>query len=87
MLYSDDFDDYQKIVKGLREERVSLRAMRDNPKDFDDISTARSDVVWMVNGDYVRGIERKVIVCLDDNDDVRLRHMSRCTSQLVLINR
>lgn len=87
MLYSDDFDDYQKIVKGLREERVSLRAMRDNPEDFDDISTARSDEVWMVNGDYVRGIERKVIVCLDDNDEVRLRHMSRCTSQLVLINR
>lgn len=84
MLYSDDFDDYEKIVEGIKE-RVSLREMRDNLEDFDDISTARSDEVWIVNGDYVRGIERKVIVCLDDNDKVRLRHMSRCTWQLVLI--
>ncbi|XP_025087014.1 uncharacterized protein LOC112559807 [Pomacea canaliculata] len=74
-------------VKGLKEAGIPVRVMKD--EDIEDVATARSDVVWVTRGHYVRGLERKVVVCLVDvdvNADVRLHFMSRCTSQLVIVS-
>lgn len=85
VLYWSDFRDTCGIVKGLQEAKIPVRVMKD--EDIEDMATARSDVVWVAGGHRVRGVERKVIVCLQDEDDsdVRLHAMSRCTSQLVII--
>ncbi|XP_025113057.1 uncharacterized protein LOC112575409 [Pomacea canaliculata] len=73
------------VVTGLQEAGIPVRVMKD---DIEDVATARSDVVWVTTGHGVRGLERKVVVCLGDPDYdlVRLDHMSRCTSQLVIVS-
>lgn len=53
--------------------------------DFEDVATARSDVVWFVPGEIIGGLERKVVVCLEPFHDKTL-FLSRCTSQLVIIS-
>ncbi|XP_025079918.1 uncharacterized protein LOC112555667 isoform X2 [Pomacea canaliculata] len=75
------------VVKGLKEAGIPVRVMEDD--DTEDVATARSDVVWVAHGDRVYGLERKVVVCLDDvyvDVNVRLHCMSRCTSQLVMVS-
>lgn len=73
------------MVVALREAAIPVRVMADD--DVDDVATARSNVVWMVHGSRVCGLERKVIVCLKNGDEnVRLYFMSRCTSQLVVVS-
>lgn len=56
--------------------------------DFKDLATAKTDVVWVAHGDYVRSLERKVVVCLqeDDANAHRLHVLSRCTSQLIIVS-
>ncbi|XP_025113361.1 uncharacterized protein LOC112575604 [Pomacea canaliculata] len=71
------------MVKALKEAGIPVRVMKDD--DIDDVATARSDVVWMTNGYRVCGLERKVVVCLQDRDTTRFNSISRCTSQLVIV--
>lgn len=74
------------MVEGLRKSGIEVQVMKD--EDIGKVATADKDVVWMVEGRRVQGLERKVIVCLKgDNDYVRLYFMSRCTSQLVVVSR
>ncbi|XP_025090339.1 uncharacterized protein LOC112561811 isoform X2 [Pomacea canaliculata] len=82
-----DITEDSGIVTGLREAGIPVRVMKDD--DIEDVATARSDVVWVANGHHVRGLERKVVVCLervDVNPNVRLHFVSRCTSQLVILS-
>lgn len=73
------------VVSGLGETGIPVRVMTDD--DIEDVAMARSDVVWVANGYCVRGLERKIIVCLDFLDVyVPLRSMSRCSSQLVIVS-
>ncbi|XP_025100976.1 uncharacterized protein LOC112568091 isoform X2 [Pomacea canaliculata] len=83
------------MVTGLQEAGIPVQIMEDDY--IEDLATARSDVVWMTRGHYIRGLERKVVVCIVERDlqdlkvermhplHIRLNLMSRCTSQLVLI--
>ncbi|XP_025112559.1 uncharacterized protein LOC112575149 [Pomacea canaliculata] len=85
----DDVSYNSGMVEGLQEAGIPVRVMKDD--DMDDVATARSDVVWVADGNCVRGLERKVIVCLQDLkfeliSSVRLALMSRCTSQLVIVS-
>ncbi|XP_025111949.1 uncharacterized protein LOC112574844 [Pomacea canaliculata] len=89
VLYWDDVSDNSGVVTGLQEEGIPVRMMKDD--DIEDVATARSDVVWVAGGHRVRGLERKVIVCLEDLklelfSSIRLDLMSRCTSQLVTVS-
>ncbi|XP_025078803.1 uncharacterized protein LOC112554940 [Pomacea canaliculata] len=99
VLYWDKVSDQSGVVTGLQEAGIPVRVMKDD--DIEDVATARSDVVWMASGHRVRGLERKVVVCLEDPDfDIfrpkyveqydltspRLDLMSRCTSQLVIVS-
>lgn len=84
MLTSDRAGNDGAMVTALRDAQIPVQIMGDD--DTEDVATARTDVVWMADGDRVRGIERKVVVCLGvGQENVRLCHMSRCTSQLVII--
>ncbi|PVD22584.1 hypothetical protein C0Q70_18402 [Pomacea canaliculata] len=90
--------DNSGVVTGLQEAGIPVRVMNDD--DIEDVATARSDVVWVADVDGVRGLERKVIVCLENHvydslrskllpqyiTTVRLDLMSRCTSQLVIVS-
>ncbi|XP_025112051.1 uncharacterized protein LOC112574901 [Pomacea canaliculata] len=78
------------MITGLQEAGIPVRVMTDD--DIEDVATARSDVVWVVDTNGVRGLERKVVVCveLDPTFNIlsspaRLLSMSRCTSQLVIV--
>ncbi|XP_025101134.1 uncharacterized protein LOC112568185 [Pomacea canaliculata] len=71
------------MMMALEEAGIPVRKMKDS--DIYDVATARSDVVWFGNGCLVRGLERKVVVCLDVGD-ARLQLLSRCTSQLVIFD-
>ncbi|XP_025111920.1 uncharacterized protein LOC112574818 [Pomacea canaliculata] len=84
LLYWRVLSDSSHMMTALREAGIPVRVMKDD--DIDDVATARSDVVWVAEGDRVRGLERKVVVCLGSVDDVdaRLQVISRCTSQLVI---
>lgn len=79
------------MLKGLREVGIPVRLLKETT-DIEDFATARSDVVWMVVGDNVIGLERKVVVVLEPlararDQDIRLHYMSRSTSQLVFMLR
>ncbi|XP_025114049.1 uncharacterized protein LOC112576041 [Pomacea canaliculata] len=84
VLYWVGVNDNSGVVRALRGAGIPVRVMKNNDDDFEDVAKARSDVVWVALGDQVRGLERKIVVCLDDN--ARLHCMSRCTSQLVIIS-
>lgn len=60
----------------------------DDLSGYEDVATAHSDVVWVANGHRVRGVERRVVVCLmgENRENVRLCHVARCSSQLVIID-
>lgn len=78
------------MVRGVKEGGVPVRVATD--KDIEDVAKACSDVIWVADGDQVRGLERKVVICVEDmfGRDVvylRLQCMSRCTSQLVVLSR
>lgn len=78
------------ILKPFSEKEIPVRVMRDC--DIEDVATASSDVVWAARQHLVQGLERKVVVCLDNYDDImgqypfsRLYTMSRCSSQLIVV--
>ncbi|XP_025111731.1 uncharacterized protein LOC112574719 [Pomacea canaliculata] len=98
VLYWYDVSDQSGVVTGLQEAGIPVRMMKDD--DIEDVATARSDVVWVTNGHRVRGLERKIVVCLEDPDyysytfevlqryipcSARVDYISRCTSQLVIV--
>ncbi|XP_025077351.1 uncharacterized protein LOC112554011 [Pomacea canaliculata] len=83
VVYWSYMTDDSGMVNGLKEAGIPVRVM--NYNDIDDVATARSDVVWVTLGYDVSGLERKVVVCLEDHDTVRFHAMSRCTSQLVIV--
>ncbi|XP_025113140.1 uncharacterized protein LOC112575467 isoform X2 [Pomacea canaliculata] len=58
-----DITESSGMVTGLQEAGIPVRVMKDD--DIEDVATARSDVVWVADGRHVRGLERKVVVCLD----------------------
>ncbi|XP_025113321.1 uncharacterized protein LOC112575586 [Pomacea canaliculata] len=60
-----DISDDSGMVKGLQEAGIPVRVMKDD--DIEDVATAFSDVVWVGNGRCVRGLERKVVVCVEDH--------------------
>lgn len=71
-------------VKAMTEAGVPARIMADD--DIEDVASATSNVVWVAKVKEVRGIERKIVVWTAyGEDDDRLCSMSRCTSQLVII--
>ncbi|XP_025111937.1 uncharacterized protein LOC112574834 [Pomacea canaliculata] len=79
------------IVKALREAGIPVRVMKD--EDIEDVATARSDVVWVAEDKRVRGLERKVVVCVRERprpisatETNCLHSVSRCTSQLVIVS-
>ncbi|XP_025113059.1 uncharacterized protein LOC112575411 [Pomacea canaliculata] len=100
VLYWCHFSDESGMVIGLQEAGIPVRVMTDD--DVEDVATARSDVVWVTHGRRVRGLERKVVVCVENPDydlhrselylgqyhftSARLDVMSRCTSQLVIVS-
>ncbi|XP_025100545.1 uncharacterized protein LOC112567887 isoform X2 [Pomacea canaliculata] len=84
VLYWDDISDDSGMMKGLKEAGIPVQVMKDD--DIDDVATARSDVVWVTSLFSVCGLERKVVVCLEDLGLVRFYSMSRCTSQLVIVS-
>lgn len=78
------------ILTAMSEAGIKVQVMKDS--DIGDVATARSDVVWAARQLLVRGLERKVVVCIHNYDDskgqyisTRLSAMSRCTSQLVVV--
>ncbi|XP_025102717.1 uncharacterized protein LOC112569205 [Pomacea canaliculata] len=78
------------ILRAMTAADIPVKVMRDS--DIGDVATARSDVVWAARQLLVRGLERKVVVCIHNYDDskgqyvsTRLSAMSRCTSQLVVV--
>ncbi|XP_025114295.1 uncharacterized protein LOC112576215 [Pomacea canaliculata] len=71
------------MMEGLQEAGIPVQLMKDD--DIEDVATARSDVVWMAGGNLVSGLERKVVVCLEEDPQARFYCMSRCTSQLVFV--
>ncbi|XP_025100543.1 uncharacterized protein LOC112567886 [Pomacea canaliculata] len=83
VLYWNDISDDSGMMKGLEEASIPVRVMKDD--DIEDVSTARSDVVWVTSGESVCGLERKVVICVEDNVLARFYCMSRCTSQLVIV--
>ncbi|XP_025099705.1 uncharacterized protein LOC112567287 [Pomacea canaliculata] len=81
-----DFSDYRGMARALGDAGIPAQVMKDD--DLEDMATARSDVVWLASRHHVRGLERKVIVCINDPSifSTRFELMSRCTSQLVIIS-
>ncbi|XP_025101013.1 uncharacterized protein LOC112568121 isoform X2 [Pomacea canaliculata] len=74
------------LIQGLADEGVPVKVMKES--DTDDVATATSDVVWVADVDHVRGLEKKVVVCVGRDyvgqaTQVRLHGPSRCSSQLV----
>ncbi|XP_025113483.1 uncharacterized protein LOC112575710 [Pomacea canaliculata] len=85
VVWRGDVSDNSGMVTGLRGADIPVRVMKD--EDIEDVATARSDVVWVTRENHVRGLERKVVVCVESVPDnsSRLHPMSRCTSQLVIV--
>ncbi|XP_025114128.1 uncharacterized protein LOC112576093 [Pomacea canaliculata] len=75
-----DYYMYSGVLKGLQEAGIPVRVMKDD--DTEDVATARSDLVWVADGRHVRGLERKVVVCVQFYDrymydDVKKYQVSR----------
>ncbi|XP_025111864.1 uncharacterized protein LOC112574792 isoform X2 [Pomacea canaliculata] len=87
MLYQTGVTENAFMVEGLREAGIPVRVMKD--EDIEDVATARSDVVWVTSAHRVRGLERKVVVCLDpERYDLSNKNyfLSRCTSHLAIVS-
>ncbi|XP_025097937.1 uncharacterized protein LOC112566159 [Pomacea canaliculata] len=85
VLYWGDNSNNSGMVKGLRDAGIPVRVMEED--EIEDVATARTNVVWVTDGDGVRGLERKVVVCLKPRViDDRLYAISRCTSQLIIVS-
>ncbi|XP_025100551.1 uncharacterized protein LOC112567891 [Pomacea canaliculata] len=80
-----DVSDDSGMVKGLKGAGIPVQVMKDD--DMEDVATAHSDVVCVTSGDRVCGLERKVVVCLNDLVTTRMFSMSRCTSQLLIVSK
>lgn len=79
------------VLKALSNASIPVRVLRE--QNIQDVATAGSNVVWAAKQQLVRGLERKVVVCLvNDTDEknphafTRLFAMSRCSSQLVVVS-
>ncbi|XP_025100540.1 uncharacterized protein LOC112567884 [Pomacea canaliculata] len=83
VLHWYNISDDPGMIKGLQEAGIPVQMMKDD--DIEDVAMARSDVVWVADGYRVCGLERKVVVCLEDELISRFSCMSRCTSQLMII--
>ncbi|XP_025113686.1 uncharacterized protein LOC112575842 isoform X2 [Pomacea canaliculata] len=77
--------DDSAMVTAIKEADIPVQVMSGD--DSEDVATARSNVVWVAGGEFVYGLERKVVVCLEGDYNVRLHCMSRCTSQLMIVSR
>ncbi|XP_025078820.1 uncharacterized protein LOC112554951 [Pomacea canaliculata] len=66
VLYKEGVSDQSGVVTGLQEAGIPVQVMRDD--DIEDVVKARSDVVWVTRGHRVAGLERKVVVCLENPD-------------------
>ncbi|XP_025080174.1 uncharacterized protein LOC112555849 [Pomacea canaliculata] len=91
VLYWGDARLKSDMVTGLQEAGIPVQVMKDD--DMEDVVRARSDVVWVASGHRVRGLERKVVVYLEELlgsmynfTSPRLDLMSRCTSRLVIVS-
>lgn len=74
------------FVRGLRERHVPLRVVEDDEDAIRDMALGTSDLVIVTDWSYVQGLERKVVIVENRNMSDRLYFMSRCSSQLVLID-
>lgn len=85
VLYWRDVTDSSGMVTAMKEAGIPVQVMKDD--NIQDLAKAHSDVVWMAFGGHARGLERKVVVCLESGvRSARLHRMSRCTSQLVVVS-
>lgn len=82
ILSSHDVAEDAGMVMALRNASIPVQVLKD--EDIEDVATARSDVVWVANEDIVRGVERKIIIIIE-NTKVQLHALSRCTEQLMVI--
>lgn len=86
VLYPGEVNTKFDFVKGLAQCGLPVKVTT-NDDDINDLATAGSDVVWVANEDDVRSLERKVVVCLKEEDTSPCLHgISRCTSQLVIVS-
>lgn len=76
------------LVRGLRACHVPVRVVeKGDEAAIRDTALGVGDLVTVTEWDVVRGLERKVVVVENTfGESVRLYAMSRCTSQLVLID-
>lgn len=87
LLHSSGVGDKSAVVMAMINAGIPVQVMKED--DHEDVAIARSDVVWVADAKLIRGVERKVVVCLQTNLadlNVRLHAMSRCTSQLVIFS-
>ncbi|XP_025113055.1 uncharacterized protein LOC112575407 isoform X2 [Pomacea canaliculata] len=82
-----DRKDISGLINGLKNSGIPVEIMKDD--NIKDVATACTDVVWVTNTRNVRGLERKVVVVVQEsNFDIhndRLYLMSRCSSKLVIV--
>lgn len=98
------------FVRGLRDSNVAVCVLDRKGTDIEklerdvaDMAVARTDRVTVADFDFVKGLERKVVVLLEGRPEPedytacfynifpelfdRIRMMSRCTSQLIRVER
>ncbi|XP_025114207.1 uncharacterized protein LOC112576146 isoform X2 [Pomacea canaliculata] len=95
VVYKTTVSDKLGIVKAMRKAKIPLRLVMDDMEGITDMATAKDDVVWVTHDDLIRGLERKVVVCVEVFDKwskkakfagyKRLHSQSRCTGQLVIV--
>lgn len=82
MLFWGAFNDKATVVMKIIDAGIPVKVMK-TENDEIDVATASQNVVWVADGARVRGLERKVVVCLGQD---RFHAMSRCTAQLVIVS-
>ena len=91
------------VVVGLRRGQIPVRVLETRDRAgvvagwesrVADVAVSRTDEVTVAHWESVQGLERRVVVCLSDwPRDVfdvypyRLPAFSRCTTQLIIVNR
>ena len=78
------------LVQGLRSSGVPVGVLeRGSPEeDVHDVALAQTDQVILTDYETVSGLERRVVVGITEGEwEERLLSMSRCTAQLVWIDR
>ena len=90
------------VVVGLRHAQIPVCVLETRDRAGDeagwesrvaDVAVSRTDEVTVAHWGSVQGLERRVVVCLSDwpwdfvDDLYSLSAMSRCTTQLIIVNR